>query len=236
MYKNIVFDVYGTMIDVWTDEQDVATWQAIAPLLDFYGVKLLPEQVKVMFFEGCQKQLVAGQKRYDHPEIDVVKVFYDLLASQGVANKQTALFLTQAFRVASTRKLQLFDNVLQTLAQLKKAGKRLYVLSNAQASFTTNELKKFGLPRFFNGIALSSNYGVAKPSAQFFDAVLDKFHLDKADCVYVGNDLHSDVLGAQSAGIDSIWLNTGHLQNDSGLTPTYTIEDGDFAKICDIVL
>ena len=127
MYKNIIFDVYGTMIDVWTDEQDVATWQAITPLCHFYGANLLPEQIKVMFFEGCQKQLTAGQKRYDYPEIDVVKVFYDILDSQGVANKQTAKFLTQAFRVASTRKLQLFDNVLETLAQLKKAGKKLYM-------------------------------------------------------------------------------------------------------------
>lgn len=236
MYKNIIFDVYGTMIDVWTDEQDVATWQAITPLCHFYGANLLPEQIKVMFFEGCQKQLTVGQKRYDYPEIDVVKVFYDILDSQGVANKQTAKFLTQAFRVASTRKLQLFDNVLETLAQLKKAGKKLYILSNAQASFTQNELKKFGLPKFFKGIALSSKYGVAKPSAQFFDTVLEKFHLNKQDCVYIGNDLKSDIWGAQNAQIDSIWLNTGHLQNDSGLTPTYTIDDGDFAKICNIVL
>ena len=50
------------------------------------------------------------------------------------------------------------------------------------------------------------------------------------------NDLHSDILGANNAQIHSIWLNTGHLQNDSGHTPTYTIDDGDFAKICDVVL
>ena len=236
MYKNIIFDIYGTMIDVWTDEQDIATWQAIAPLLDFYGAKLLPEQIKVMFFEGCQKQIVEGKKRYDYPEIDLVKVFYDILESQNLGCKTKATFLTHAFRVASTRKLQLFDNVLQTLAKLKKAGKKLYILSNAQASFTQFEIKKFGLPKLFNGIAFSSNYGLAKPSTAFFDKVLDKFHLKKEESIYVGNDLFSDILGANNAGIDCIWLNTGHLQNDGTGTPTYTIDDGDFAKICDIVL
>ena len=236
MYKNIIFDVYGTMIDIWTDEQDIATWQKIAPLFDFYGANLLPEQIKVMFFDGCQKQLVSGQKRYDYPEIDVVKVFYDILTSKGVKCKQTAKFLAQAFRVASTRKLQLFDNVISTLQALKKAGKRLYIISNAQACFTQRELQKLGLPKLFNKIALSSNYGVAKPSAQFFDAVLEKWNLNKQDCIYIGNDLHSDILGAKNAGIDSIWLNTGHLQNNSGLEPTYVIDDGDFTKICDILL
>jgi putative hydrolase of the HAD superfamily len=138
--------------------------------------------------------------------------------------------------VASTRKLQLFDNVLETLAKLKKAGKKLYILSNAQASFTPFELKKLGLPKYFNGIVLSSKYGVAKPSAKFFDIIFDKYHLAKEDCIYIGNDLHSDILGANNAGIDSIWLNTGHLTNDTPHTPTYTIDDGDFAKICDILL
>ena len=112
----------------------------------------------------------------------------------------------------------------------------MYILSNAQASFTQFELKKLGLPKYFNGIVLSSKYGVAKPSATFFDIILEKYHLEKSECIYVGNDLHSDILGANNAQIHNIWLNTGHLQNDSGHTPTYTIEDGDFAKICDIVL
>ena len=236
MYKNIIFDIYGTMIDVWTDEGDIATWQAIAPLLDFYGAKLLPEQVKVMFFEGCQKQLANGKKRHDYPEIDVAKVFYDILASQGIKNKATAKFVTQAFRVASTKKLQLFDGVIETLTKLKQSGKKLYVLSNAQASFTKNELAKLGLPKFFSGIVLSSNYGIAKPSTQFFDVVVDKYHLDKSKSIYIGNDLNSDIWGANNANMHCIWLNTGHLQNNGVAKATYTIEDGDFTKICDIVL
>lgn len=236
MYENIIFDIYGTMIDVWTDEGDDATWQSITPLLDFYGVKLLPEQVKVMFFEGCQKQLVNGKKRYDYPEIDVVKIFYDILESQNLGCKTKATFLTHAFRVASTRKLQLFDGVVETLTKLKRAGKKLYILSNAQASFTKNELNKFGLPKFFKGIVLSSNYGIAKPSTQFFDVVVDKYHLDKSKSIYIGNDLNSDILGANNVNMHCIWLNTGHLQNNGVANPTYTIDDGDFTKICDIVL
>jgi putative hydrolase of the HAD superfamily len=236
MYENIIFDIYGTMIDVWTDEGDDATWQSITPLLDFYGVKLLPEQVKVMFFEGCQKQLANGKKRYDYPEIDVVKIFYDILESQNLGCKTKATFLTHAFRVASTRKLQLFDGVVETLTKLKRAGKKLYILSNAQASFTKNELNKFGLPKFFKGIVLSSNYGIAKPSTQFFDVVVDKYHLDKSKSIYIGNDLNSDILGANNANMHCIWLNTGRLQNNGVANPTYTIDDGDFTKICDIVL
>ena len=69
MYKNIIFDVYGTMVDVWTDEQDIQTWQAVASLMDFYGVNLLPEQIKAMFFEGCQKQIVQGKKRLTTPRL-----------------------------------------------------------------------------------------------------------------------------------------------------------------------
>ncbi len=235
MYDNIIFDVYGTMIDIWTDEESSSTWHQIAPLFHFYGVNLLPQQIKTLFFEGCAKNLAKGKKRFTNPEIDVVSVFYDILATQNKASKSLAKQLAQAFRVASYRKIQLFDGVLQTLETLKNSGKKLYILSNAQACFTTPELKRFGLTKYFRGIALSSNYKVAKPDKEFFEAFLEKYKLNKSACIYVGNDLNSDICGANAVGMDCIWLNTGRLHNDTNHTPTHTIDNGDFTKILDIV-
>ena len=38
MYKNYVFDVYGTLVDIHTNEYEIATWQKLAKTLAFYDV------------------------------------------------------------------------------------------------------------------------------------------------------------------------------------------------------
>ena len=38
MYKNIVFDVYGTLININTDEISLSVWEQVAKTMRFYGV------------------------------------------------------------------------------------------------------------------------------------------------------------------------------------------------------
>jgi putative hydrolase of the HAD superfamily len=40
MYKNIIFDLYGTLVDIHTDEQNPKFWQKFAGLLKEDGLFL----------------------------------------------------------------------------------------------------------------------------------------------------------------------------------------------------
>ena len=50
---------------------------------------------------------------------------------------------------------------------------------------------------------------VGKPAPAFFEAALDDMGVDPAQAVMVGDDLVSDVLGAQSLGITGVLVRTG---------------------------
>lgn len=238
MYKNIVFDVYGTLIDIRTDEYDVATWQKMADALAFYDVNYTAEELKRAYFDGCDLQMKLNAK-CDNPEIDVVDVFRHIFEAKGKkASKTLATHLAQVFRAFSTRKLRLYDNVTETLTQLKKSKKKLYVLSNAQRCFTRPELVKLGLAKYFNGIIYSSDYLCAKPSAELFNVLFDKYKLDRKETVYVGNDPLTDVNGAHGAEIDCMWIKTNLTDPDAKpiLDPKYVVTNGDFAEVAKLTL
>ena len=90
----------------------------------------------------------------------------------------------------------------------KERGAGVYLVSNAQACFTKDELGELGISHLFDGILISSDAGVKKPCTEIFDIAFNKFSLDKNECVYVGNDLHDDVLGAHNAGLKTVYIET----------------------------
>ncbi|MFD8806184.1 TIGR01458 family HAD-type hydrolase [Streptomyces sp. NPDC059597] len=54
-----------------------------------------------------------------------------------------------------------------------------------------------------------------KPSAAFFRAALDRLGVDAAEALMVGDDVESDVLGAQRVGITGVLVRTGKFQPDT---------------------
>jgi HAD superfamily hydrolase (TIGR01458 family) len=68
---------------------------------------------------------------------------------------------------------------------------------------------------------------VGKPSPDFFATVLDGIPVDARYAAMVGDDIESDVGGAQAAGLRGILVRTGKYRADavnaSGITPTVTV-------------
>lgn len=238
MYENLVFDIYGTLVDIHTDEQSIELWEKVSSLFSSYGVNYSPIRLRKAYVKGCKKQIIEGKKKFDYPEVDVIAIFKKLAKKKSVdISDDDARMIACQMRVYSREYIKLYDNVISTLKSLRERGKKLYILSNAQACFTSVEIQELGLVDLFDGIIFSSDYGVAKPSKTFFDIVIDKYHLQRSITIYIGNDALSDVNGARNAGIDCIWLKTNHTPKDvlPKASPEYVIEDGCFKKILDIV-
>lgn len=239
MYKNYIFDVYGTLVDIHTNEYLDSTWQKLADTLNFYGVYYSAQELKETYFSSCELQMKQGEANFKHPEVDVVEVFRHIFENKGVKCPVTlATHLAQEFRAFSTEYLRLYDGVLSTLTQLKRAKKKLYIVSNAQKCFTKPELVKLGIWKLFHGIVFSSEYKCAKPDAKLFDFACEKFNLNKKETVYIGNDPATDVEGARNAKIDCLWIKSNLTPYGSAakFAPKYTVDNGDFTQIAKLLL
>ena len=198
---NFLFDLYGTLADIKTDEELQSLWFGFAWLLGESDVK----KVKDEYHAICKKYAEARAHKF--VEFDLLHVFEKMLENRG-ANKEKAPELAREFRILSREKLRLFPCVVEILKGLKERGAGVYLVSNAQACFTKDELDELGITPLFDGILISSDAGVKKPDPEIFNVAFNKFSLDKTECFYVGNDLHDDVLGASSAGLKTVYIET----------------------------
>ena len=68
-------------------------------------------------------------------------------------------------------------------------------------------LHRVGLDRLLDRVYCFRGVGHRKPSPEFFEYVLNDLRTEPSRAVMVGDNFHSDVLGANRAGIRAIWLN-----------------------------
>ncbi len=232
MYDNYIFDLYGTLIDINTDEDKDELWEKMALYYSFNGAMYDSLELKQKYKKYTNKLMeVSGSSGED--EIDLENVFYQLFKKKGVKLKKKAVReAARTFRLLSLNKLEVYPYVTKVLGKLKDDGKKIYLLSNAQACFTNNELVGLGLHDFFDEIYISSDMGVKKPNKQAFKSVIQDNKLDKKKTVMIGNDYATDIEGANRAGIDSVMIKTNIVNKSAKpVKSTYTIETGDIREI-----
>lgn len=216
---NFLFDLYGTLIDIQTDERSDDFWKKICVLLKENTDR--SEDLCRQYETLCEKQKATGRE-----EIDLTEVFRAMLEERGLPDDDESVWQFAArFRRDSRSRLQLFPEVVEMLSGLRSRGAGVYLLSNAQACFTRAELRELGLDVCFDGIILSSEISFKKPSEEFFRIALAKFGLNSDDCIYVGNDRRDDVFGANSAGMKTVYIPTPQ----SGTYPEGTYPPPDHA-------
>jgi FMN phosphatase YigB (HAD superfamily) len=88
-------------------------------------------------------------------------------------------------------------------------------------------LERAGLGRLFRWVITSVDAGARKPSPQFFEYALARCGLAKEDVLFIGNQLNTDIAGAEAFGIPSVWLSGPDYRSADDTpchaSPTYTI-------------
>ncbi|MBR7178654.1 MAG: HAD family hydrolase [Oscillospiraceae bacterium] len=209
-YTDLVFDLYGTLVDIHTEETDLV-WEKTAFYFGFYGAGYTGPELKTSFEAALRRrEAVAGQSYECFPDIPFEKIMAELFRRKGVEAHADDLGIhaAQLFRISSLDYIRLYPGALAALAKLRKAGYRLWLLSNAQAVFTAYELRLLGLGEQLDGIYLSSDYQCRKPDLRFYRALTEDRKLDVTKTLMIGNDRLTDIAGAKAAGMATLYLHT----------------------------
>lgn len=248
-YTDLVFDLYGTLVDIHTEEDD-RVWEKTAFYFGFYGASYTGPELKATFQAAMRaREAKAGQSYECFPDLPFEETMADLFRAKGVVENADTLGTNaaQLFRISSLDYIRLYPHALEALAKLRKAGYRLWLLSNAQAIFTAYELRLLGLGEQLDGIYLSSNYKCRKPDLRFYQALIDERHLDVSKTMMIGNDRQTDIAGAEAAGMATLYMHTDLTPRDQaeadekkaiGMTDgrEYEYEGDDWEKLCELIL
>ena len=248
-YTDLVFDLYGTLVDIHTEESDLV-WEKTAFYFGFYGARYTGPELKAAFEKALKRrEAKAGQSYECFPDIPFETVMAELFREKGVTENAEILGINaaQLFRISSLEYIKLYPHALEALAKLRKAGYRLWLLSNAQAIFTAYELRLLGLGDQLDGIYLSSNYQCRKPDLRFYQALISDQNLDVEKTMMIGNDRQTDIAGAKAAGMATLYMHTDLTPRDQpsaiakkaiGITDgrEYEFEGDDWQKLCELIL
>ena len=266
-YSAYIFDLYGTLADIHTDQRRLSAWRWLDGELALREDRqTISEERKTISEEqqtiGEERQTIGeegpseapakerrpGALRYAKalreewfsilrrkeaaaeepwPEIRIEEVFREIVRTRGLDLKEAEIEdLAYGFRVRTRYRLRAYAHGKELLHALHKAGKAVYLLTNAQRVFTVPELFELGFiweenaaheytGILFDDILISSDEGIRKPDSRFFRRLLEKHDLDPAGCLMIGNDPDSDIRGAASVGIDGYLIQSGISPKDA---------------------
>lgn len=124
-------------------------------------------------------------------------------------------WVDDAFRhfLQARNEVKFFPDVLEQL-HLLKSDYMLGSITNGNA-----DIKRVGLGDLFHFSHNSAAAGVSKPEPAIFAQTLEMTGLEPHQMVYVGDDLEKDIIGANRAGLRTIWYNPLQRELDEEANP-----------------
>lgn len=157
------------------------------------------------------------------PYLIVERFRRPLSAGQGLdVTEPFCLEMSDKFLEFCSSKPGVVEGAHELMDYLKHQGYRMHMCSNGFHEVQYKKLAACGLKDYFDTIILSEDAGANKPSLQYFDYALRQSGADIATTIMIGDNLQTDIMGANRAGLDTILFNRWGIEPSS--VPTYTVE------------
>ena len=185
MYKNIIFDLGGVMVDF-----DPKTY-----LVDRFCNAEVEEQVSQLTFESEEwKLLDAGLITRSEANLRMLaraKEYGRAFEVQGVLDDWVHILRPR-------RRMQ------ELVRKLKSRGYCVYYLSNIPEDILPLLMSR-GLEGVFDGGVASCDVHINKPDPRIYKILLDQYHLKAGECIFI-DDNRANVQTAFQLGMNSIQM------------------------------
>lgn len=227
-YKYIFLDLDDTLFDFEASEEFAI--KKIGQHFDLPTNQAFVNQYKA-YNKGLWQEIEKGTLTKDklmHTR------FPNFLAQYGV-KIQPGPEIDQLYRKYLAESTQLKQGALNLLEDLKQADLHLFAASNGIKVTQESRIDITAIRTYFDQIFISEEVGYNKPDPNFFYQSFRKITNFKKDlAVMVGDNLSSDIKGANNANIDAIWFN----EKESQLPQDFSVvlNTPSLAKITDFII
>lgn len=219
-YKHLFFDLDHTLWDFETNSKET--------IRELFATHRLQETVTGdfdFFFEKYSFHNKRLWHRYNHgfirqEELRWKRMWHALLEFK-LGDESLAKKLSAEYLEILPSKKALFSYTHEILSYLTNKKYTLHLITNGFEQIQSRKLENAQISHYFSTVTTSETACCLKPHKAIFD-----FAIEKAGCCYhegimLGDNLDADILGAMSAGMDTIFVN--HIHEETTLKPTYVI-------------
>ena len=236
MIKAVMFDMGGTLEDVFVDEtSELAAIDRLDEMLRAGGLDPKVDKAEL------KRRADEGWKRYGAyrdrtgEELKPISIWCDYVLTDFAFPREALEPLCEP--IAHMWELTHYHRALrprvaEMLQGLKDLGLKLGVISNTAAMYQVfDSLEEYGIRDYFSDVTLSSVTGMRKPLADIFYVSTRQLRVSPKECVYVGDTVSRDIIGSKKAGFACAIQIGSQLtrEKDSGvrtdLRPDHVIED-----------
>lgn len=213
MFKNIIFDCFGTLIDTGT-----GSIEAVRSILKSVRCEV-DERVFYSEWKAIKKKLMSHEPFHSEKDlfrISLEKMFerYSIIADTGEEIKP---MIDTLFGVR-----RMFGDTAETLKKLNDMGIKYAIGSTTDTDSLMHFLEMNNLK--FSNVFTSEDMKVYKPDEKFYSTILQRMKWDISESLFVGDNPVDDVAGPQSIGLKAVLLDRqGKYKDDSDIRPDYII-------------
>lgn len=227
--KVLIFDLDNTLINYGGVTEK--TWRLTCQkCTEKYGmnldaIKMADEIVRVnrSIWEDENKR-PKGNFSFAKLRRSIVKEALDHLQ---IHHDEIVEWLVSNYSYYKHQAIYVFEDVFDTLNELKNRGYILALLTNGDSAFQREKLKRFDLEHFFDGIFIDGEQGVGKPEKEAYENVLNMFHALPGEACMIGDHYLWEVVAPIRYGLKAIWVNRGELgvKGNEAIKADYVIQN-----------
>ena len=208
--KYVFFDLYNTLVRFHPDREDTQVYAAksvnfkvsknqmkkallkadswFASKTAFKSVHLLNKREKFNFFCNYEKEIMKNLN-IDISEAQAMNMW------QYVYDEKSSLVI--------------YEDVIDCFKFLVKEKYIIGIITNIDSSGVAllNELK---LSRYVDKVITSKDANASKPDPKIFNFALEKFDAKASECMFVGDQIETDVKGALKIGMVPMLIDRNH--------------------------
>jgi putative hydrolase of the HAD superfamily len=207
----VLFDMGNTLLEFETVPWEELNRRGAAAVFDVLGAAAAKAGIERAAFV---RRFDAAFARWEsaaaetHDGLHLFDVFADILHELGHPRDDRALVeaMTARHYHPIVDQVSLYPEVASTLAELRRAGKKLGIVSNTiwPSAYPVADLERFGILPHFDAVVFSTDVGVSKPHPRIFESCLVALRVPAARAVFVGDRPFEDVSGAQRVGMRGV--------------------------------
>jgi len=143
-------------------------------------------------------------KRYELGEIDKDKLrtgrFIDTFVAMGIEPALQPANIWNEYLEICPQMTDLMPGAIECLSKLSQVFK-IGVLTNGFENTQNVKIEKSGIDKYIQFLQTSESAKLAKPNEEFFQLALSENGVNPTNCVYIGDNLNTDVWGGMNSGI-----------------------------------
>jgi len=200
--KSVLFDLDGTLVDSLEDLTDAVNHVR----LEFALPPLTPSAVCKMVGKGALNLVRRALPDRNQAEIDLALQLFLDYNEQHIADKS-----------------RLYPGVVELLAELRRRGIRLAIISNKNEALSRLILKSLEIDDYFESVSGGDTFPEIKPSPLPLLRVIEQQGLLPQECIMVGDSIN-DIQAGNLAGIATVGCSWGYGGNGELGSSSYLVE------------